>query len=170
VSFVRDLRRILLWGALATLSVGIVLWIGLLDRLSIGSTVPIWRRVFLSRSGDVAGSRVHVPLAYAVIPQERGLRVVYRFPALNRAQATFFLQVQRFKDSSTLVRPVKTTAKCDSVPDACTTWFADPPNNRLPCTEGWLGASANVEFPRFRGGLAAWDSSCTQHDPFVGHG
>ncbi len=99
-----------------------------------GHSVPLWQRLWLPRGGVVANRAVEVPLSYAVVPQPRGVRVVYRFPPLTRAQALFIVQLQSFKDSLG-TRSEKRMRRCDSLPGSCNTWFADQPGNRIKCTE-----------------------------------
>ncbi len=130
--------RVYLLMVLAAGAMALVAWAWFLESMSIARSVSIWRRLFLPRSAEVAGSVVRVPFAYGIVPQDRGVRVLYRFPPLSFNHVTFVLQVQRFRDSTASSGRSKTLARCDTMPTACTTWFADPPANRLPCTEARL--------------------------------
>ena len=112
----------------------VLLWSAWLDPWSLAHRVPFWRRVWLPTSSTIEGLPVRVPLAYGIMRPERGLRVVYRFPPLNRGQTLFHVQLLPAADTS-VSRLRASKFGCDRDPSTCTNWFADPPRNHVLCTE-----------------------------------
>jgi hypothetical protein len=105
------------------------------DQWSLAHDVPFWRRVWLPTSGSIEGLPVHVPLSYGIMRRERGLRIVYRFPPLNRGQTLFFLQVNRVDHKSFERLRTQKFKACELDPSKCIDWFADQPRNKVWCTE-----------------------------------
>jgi hypothetical protein len=112
-----------------------LIWSARADRWSLAHDVPFWGRLWLPTSGSIEGLPVHVPLSYGIMPRERGLRVVYRFPPMNRGQTLFFLQLNPVGDKS--LERLRTQEFKDCEPDSskCMNWFADQPRNMVRCTE-----------------------------------
>ena len=66
---------------------------------------------------------------------EPGLRVVYRFPPLNRAQTLFFIQVHRAPDTALARLRARKLKVCEPNPSRYMDWFADSTRNKVLCTE-----------------------------------
>jgi hypothetical protein len=147
--FLRDIGRIYVFSGLAIALVVVAGWIWVVDSMSIAHSTPLWRRLWLPRSAVVANGTVSAPPPFAVLPRPRGARVIYRFPAFTRDQATFVVQVERFKDSTSSGRAEKRLKRCDSLPTSCTTWFADTPANHVKCTEAHLGVDHGYDLGYF---------------------
>jgi hypothetical protein len=106
-----------------------------MDRWSLAHEVPFWRRIWLPTSGTIEGLPVRVPISYGIMRRERGLRVVYRFPPVNRGETLFFLQLNHAgKKASERLRAEKFKA-CELDPSKCVEWFADSSRNEVWCTE-----------------------------------
>ena len=103
--------------------------------------VPMWRRLWLPRSATIAGLPVQVPLRYAIMARKHGLRVVYRFPPVTTAQATFHVELLQIHADSNAQRPATGPERCQHNAAACTFWFADPPAKSVACIEAPLGRS-----------------------------
>jgi hypothetical protein len=139
--FLRDITRVYVIGTIVCAVVVLVGWGWFVDRMSIGHSVPLWRRLWLPRSAIVAGGSLEVPASLAVASIGRRVRVIYRLPPLTQAQATFIVQVQPYKDSTALPHPAPHLKTCDTLPTACTSWFADGARGQVPCLEARLGVS-----------------------------
>lgn len=137
--FLRDVTRIYLIGALTSALLVIAAWGWSINRMSIGHSVPVWRRLWLPRSAVVAGGSLEVPASLGIVSIGSRVRVIYRLPPLTRAQATFIVQMQPYKDSTSVPHPAPHLKTCDRLPAACTTWFADGMAGQVPCLEARLG-------------------------------
>jgi len=133
-------QRITLWIYLAVVVACLavtpdLIWIARADRWSLAHDVPFWRRAWLPTSGSIEGLSVRVPISYGIMRPERGLRVVYRFPPLNRGQTLFFLQVNPAGDKSVERLRSQKFKACEPDPSKCMVWFADHPLETVRCTE-----------------------------------
>jgi hypothetical protein len=169
--FLRDLSRLYLVATVIALVAGTLMWAMFLDSMGMARQVPMWRRLWLPRSGTIEGLAVDVPMAYAITPRPRGLRVIYRFPPLTRAQGTFHLQLLSFPAHGDSGRTDKPLKSCTAKPGTCRRWFADAPVNQVPCTEARLGRSdqgddlgslgyCRPRFGRVYGVYGCYDEQC----------
>ena len=140
MGFLRDTARIYILSVISILLVLLVGWGWISNRMSIGYSVPMWRRLWLPRSAVVAGGILEVPASHGIVSLGNRVRVIYRLPPLTREQATFIVQLQPYKDSTSAPHPAPHLKTCDTLPSACTSWFADGTGRQVPCLEARLGA------------------------------
>jgi hypothetical protein len=113
----------------------LLVWSASMDRWSLAHRVPFWRRVWLPISSTIEGLPVRVPLSYGIIRRARGLRIVYRFPPLNRGQTLFHVELSRVADTAVARLRTQKLERCGQDPSKCMEWFADAPRNNVLCTE-----------------------------------
>jgi hypothetical protein len=106
-----------------------------MDQWSLAHEVPFWQRVWLPTSGTIEGLPVQVPISYGIMRRERGLRVVYRFPPMNRGETLFFLQLDRAGEKSSERLRTEKFKACEPDPSKCVEWFADSSRKEVWCTE-----------------------------------
>lgn len=113
----------------------VLVWSSFIDPMSLAHRVPFWRRVWLPTSSTIEGLPVRVPLSYGIMRRERGLRIIYRFPPLNRGQTLFHVELRRVADTSVARLRAQKLKLCGQDPSKCMQWFADTARNSVLCTE-----------------------------------